>query len=603
VEPRVDLYCPGALASALRIERRGDLFQLRVTVTVRLALSGQPQPMSDRAIEAALSVSMAELTTWPMADEAVRRADGTRLKLPRLDARLRLYRAEGRADPLQDLPLEVEALAIDRTGAMADAGLGAQCSVSDAHPHLLAVVGVALGGRSIAWPARDQVLAEHALDAPELYTTLPERKAVAAAADPPTLDEALVKSDHALPARPEPPPPSLPRRAAAPPAPRKPASSPPPPPRRAPAPDERAAPKPPVAPAPEPAPAAVEAAEEAFTGTVTISAEEARAAAAAEAVAAGAVHIANRTALAAWVVPWQLRGKHSLTIVLKASCDLGPGGVQPRTAPPAARGDAHLDDDPAATLLYPSDHALLKHRTDVVLIARAHAAGGWGTRADVAFRFGTAGNGFERRALVLGPREWRDGVPSPPRPFRSIPLVYERAFGGPGFARNPVGVGYGSSHHGRFVPSVEDPVHLLARRGEEVRPMAFAAVSPSWEERWSKAGSTGRGRLEEQWHTLPDDFDWEHFQVAPRAQQLDYLVGDEAFEVAGVRPDGEPVRGQLPRLAPRCRAQGVAGAREVPLRIDTVVVDTVGLEVHLLWRGLVSVSSPDAPEVRTLTIS
>ena len=43
---------------------------------------------------------------------------------------------------------------------------------------------------------------------------------------------------------------------------------------------------------------------------------------------------------------------------------------------------------------------------------------------------------------VVGDREWRDGVPSEPRRFTTLPLTFERAFGGPGYARNPVGRGY-----------------------------------------------------------------------------------------------------------------------------------------------------------------
>ena len=56
----------------------------------------------------------------------------------------------------------------------------------------------------------------------------------------------------------------------------------------------------------------------------------------------------------------------------------------------------------------------------------------------------------KKLVAVLGDRVWRGSNPTPPQPFVSIPLVYERAYGGSYTAgerlfceeRNPVGVGF-----------------------------------------------------------------------------------------------------------------------------------------------------------------
>jgi hypothetical protein len=128
-------------------------------------------------------------------------------------------------------------------------------------------------------------------------------------------------------------------------------------------------------------------------------------------------------------------------------------------------------------------------------------------------------------------------------------------------------------------------------------------LSPSWQRRREKVGHAWRSRLGEAWDDLPDDFDWEFFQCAPRPQQLDYLAGGEPFEVLGVRPSDAPLRGQLPVIALECTANGQRGTQPVSLRLDTVVIDAETLRIHLLWRGLISVSAPNAPEISSLIVA
>src|SRR5580692_1992670 len=40
---------------------------------------------------------------------------------------------------------------------------------------------------------------------------------------------------------------------------------------------------------------------------------------------------------------------------------------------------------------------------------------------------------------VIGDRVWRQGVPTDPERFTEMPLTYGKAFGGDGFAQNPLG--------------------------------------------------------------------------------------------------------------------------------------------------------------------
>ena len=97
--------------------------------------------------------------------------------------------------------------------------------------------------------------------------------------------------------------------------------------------------------------------------------------------------------------------------------------------------------------------AFVKPATDVVLVGHAHATRPRTTSVDVELSVGP----LRKRAVVTGDRHWSKGLLGPrasdPEPFETIPLVYERAFGGWDRSRddeakhtydrrNPVGVGY-----------------------------------------------------------------------------------------------------------------------------------------------------------------
>lgn len=100
------------------------------------------------------------------------------------------------------------------------------------------------------------------------------------------------------------------------------------------------------------------------------------------------------------------------------------------------------------------------------------------------------GRRFRRRIAVFGERTWvpgKDGklVKSAPAPFLSMPLAYERAFGGQvqteygvpmPFAANPLGKGFyltAESAAGRPLPNLEDPNHLIASADDQPDPVGL----------------------------------------------------------------------------------------------------------------------------------
>jgi uncharacterized protein YjbI with pentapeptide repeats len=222
----------------------------------------------------------------------------------------------------------------------------------------------------------------------------------------------------------------------------------------------------------------------------------------------------------------------------------------------------------------------------------------------VRFRFGRRQAGFDRRIAVFGERQWEKALvklaPTDPRSFDRIPLVWEAAYGGPGFEANPVGLG----KNGDRLPLLEDPSRLVRAPDDAPQPACFAPVAPTWPERWSRLGTYDAHWKANRWPYFPEDFDWTYFQAAPRPQQLAWLEGDETFDIAGVHPAHPMISGKLPGMRVRAFAQRTATAggalQEISLHLDTASFDTDEMKLVLVWRGLLPVADEDASDIAEL---
>src|SRR5687767_10040594 len=128
--------------------------------------------------------------------------------------------------------------------------------------------------------------------------------------------------------------------------------------------------------------------------------------------------------------------------------------------------DEYYADPATSSLRAASDFHIGKSGTDVLLVGHARApAGRLVPRMLVSMSVAER----QKTILVTGDRAWRDGRPSDPKPFESMPLVWERAFGGLhrrgeqilAEERNPVGCGFAGGRsagemQGQPVPNLED---------------------------------------------------------------------------------------------------------------------------------------------------
>jgi len=314
------------------------------------------------------------------------------------------------------------------------------------------------------------------------------------------------------------------------------------------------------------------------------------------------VPVHHPSTLSAVAFPWTLHQGVTLVIVAKATADLLPSGrvsIREDTAPldkdvflERAISGRNLEQE--RSLRAASDFAVYKRFADVTAVGHAYAPGGYGQASQATFRFGATTHGFERRIAVFGQRRWERGLlgtaPSAPEPFRRIPLVYERAFGGPGFADNPVGVGVA----GPVLPNLEDPARLISSPTERPAPVAFGPVSKHW---------GVEARTLPPHADFPEDFDWTQFQQAPAGQQVRVVRGDESFSFAAMHPEQPLITGQLPGQRAHCMMTSIHGQhRELPLVLDTVAFDLDRMQVSLSWRAQFSISHPRAPEVQAVQL-
>jgi uncharacterized protein YjbI with pentapeptide repeats len=167
-----------------------------------------------------------------------------------------------------------------------------------------------------------------------------------------------------------------------------------------------------------------------------------------------------------------------------------------------------------------------------------------------------------------------------PQPFLKVPLVYERAHGGPGILDNPVGTGQGQASR---LPNI---VVTSTQHGSP----AFGPISRHWPVRARFLAAFDANELAQPVAVIPQGFDWKYFQAAPRDQQLDTLHGDEWVVLDGLHPDLLRLQSRLPFVKARARwhtftPSGVSPARTLDLSADTLVIDADKQVCSLIWRG------------------
>jgi hypothetical protein len=321
------------------------------------------------------------------------------------------------------------------------------------------------------------------------------------------------------------------------------------------------------------------------------------------------------------------------SVLVKRSYDVvdGQALVQREQCEPFQRGDVYYDhgDPEGCTVLYEDELAPFKPATDVVFIAQAHSPQG---RPIEAMNIGVEVGGQRKIMHVIGDRiahYRKDGAPSisDPKPFTTMPVRYELAYGGKDlhsrpeapfyYPRNPLGRGIAvlnvrEAVNGLRLPNLEDPDDALTPErivlGDESRwnaqplPQGLGWFQKTWYPRCSFVGAFP-GYVDS-----AEVMREEHLELVPRGQialarrfrlpSFDVRFNNGAslglafrslgpgtpIRLARLTPEGH-LGFALPDRWPKIMLDIGLGENELSVALHTVSVRVEERRAGLIWRG------------------
>lgn len=312
--------------------------------------------------------------------------------------------------------------------------------------------------------------------------------------------------------------------------------------------------------------------------------------------------IDNRTPYAAertWVLDknaaksWVVVVKGTFNILMDGTTELAEKQEGPLFSP------EYSGEPGTSSILHEADLIGPKQATDVLLIGQAYAPEGKPVRQlAVEMKVGP----IKKALLVHGDRVWEKrflrglGI-SKPEPLVSMPITYERAYGGTDTRhdnpakhghepRNPIGTGFVTHEEhliGQPLPNIEDPKQPFTSCKKRPRPSGFGPVASYWSPRREYAGTYDAKWQKERFPLFPHDFNDKFFQCAPEDQQvLGYLRGGEEVELTNLTSVGKLVF-RLPRIRPAFTTYFRKEVVEHRGNLHTVILDPEKRLVMMVW--------------------
>jgi hypothetical protein len=309
------------------------------------------------------------------------------------------------------------------------------------------------------------------------------------------------------------------------------------------------------------------------------------------------------------------QGGEAVLLVVKSAFDIASDGTaQPSATPAKIRmADEFIGEPARGYPLADGDLVLHKPRVDVLihgaiayapkgrpstsLFVELHIGFPGGPASDVAAH-DRAQAQLIKSLRVTGDRVWQDNDASDPLPFVSMPIGWERAYGGTKpragdddielDERNPFGIGWAgarSSNPDIFseLPNLEDPEAPIVRRDSACVPASFGVLGRAWLPRRKLAGTYDEDWQRRRWPLAPRDFDPAFHQSAPADQQLERCVGGEPVRLVNLTPEGEWLF-RIPRLDVPVHLLFEDRLARADLVIDTVEIEPEARRVTLTQR-------------------
>lgn len=312
-------------------------------------------------------------------------------------------------------------------------------------------------------------------------------------------------------------------------------------------------------------------------------------------------------------------GIEVLILVVKATFSLTKPLRIAEKQQPVNLADEYWDKPDGSSLKYASDIVLSKPGTDVALVGQAWVPDGQSAQMmDTMVSIGEQ----QKIVRVYGDRWFTRGMMglkmTTPEPFQSIPLVWERTFGGRCLVnkdknkfiaeeRNPVGLGLNAKEEsqeleGQPVPNLEDPSHPYNGLTKKGVPAGYGFVAPWWLPRRTFAGTYDESWKKNRMPLLPDDFDDRFFCAAsPGLFFENYIEGCEPVSLINVCADG-PLEFSLPRCSLKVEIDIKGETQNPPLVCHTVLFEPDDKIMSMTWHT--SVPTGNSPHnVGDITVS
>ncbi|MER8447172.1 DUF2169 domain-containing protein [Mesorhizobium sp. M1066] len=294
------------------------------------------------------------------------------------------------------------------------------------------------------------------------------------------------------------------------------------------------------------------------------------------------VWLENRTPFeAATNVQVDLNGQEVLVAIFSASFSPSDNGqlIAAEEQLPVALCDTWFGDPASSSTRYEADIVPVKPAAEIIIIGTAHAPNGKPVREmQAGFMFA----GLRKVLNVVGDRIYDAGSYSQPRPFNSMPIVYERAYGGtipngPMDRRNPLGVGYRHAASAdpevrTQAPNITYPDEPFTSPSDRPRPAGFGPLGRSWLPRLPLAGTYDEAWLASQWPLPPKDYNVRYNLCTPSDQHLPEISGGENVAIVGMTPSGR-WDFRIPKVVAPIKLIYADRVEERVFRPDTVLIE------------------------------
>lgn len=292
-----------------------------------------------------------------------------------------------------------------------------------------------------------------------------------------------------------------------------------------------------------------------------------------------------------------------LVIVVKATYDIINNSHELALSEeqiPIILADEYYAEPDTSSIETAADSAMIKIGTDITLKGKAYDILG-GPYVDTFLKVGPV----SKVIRVFGNRHWEKLYGgwkiSPPARFESMPMTFENAYGGFTLqedadlakyeSRNPIGKGFYEKKDDRQLegfelPNLENPHELIGNWRDRPNPSCYAPVAPHWMPRSKLAGTYDEAWEKNTMPYLPQDFNEEYFNVAPKDLiSRTQLKGGEVVEYENLSKI-QRVRFNLPQVNFRIRYSKKEKTNTGPnLIMDTINIDTEAQRLSITWRA------------------